>query len=74
MNVSTITKNIIEDAKKIARDYDNEVEEKKAIKLKEIDIAINNLKLKKQETLKEKFLYLLKLKLPKLILKLKERD
>ena len=28
MNVSTITKNIIEDAKKIARDYDNEVEEK----------------------------------------------
>ncbi|NMA30334.1 MAG: hypothetical protein GX941_00760 [Candidatus Methanofastidiosa archaeon] len=73
MNVSTITKNIIEDAKKIARDYDNEVEEKKAIKLKEIDIAINNLKLKKQETLKEKISLLAKTEASKTNLEIKRK-
>lgn len=73
MNVSTITKNIIEDAKKIARDYDNEVEEKKTIKLKEIDITINNLKLKKQETLKEKISLLAKTEASKTNLEIKRK-
>lgn len=73
MNVSTITKNIIEDTKKIAKDYDNEVEEKKAIKLKEIDIAINNLKLKKQGTLKEKISLLAKTEASKTNLEIKRK-
>ncbi len=73
MDISTVTKKVIYDAKKIAKDYDKEVEEKKTNKLKEMDIAINNLKLKKQEALKEKISLLAKIEASKTNLEIKRK-
>ncbi|KYC45578.1 MAG: V-type ATP synthase subunit E [Candidatus Methanofastidiosum methylothiophilum] len=54
MGKSTVADKVIEDAKKIAKDYEDQLVEKKKSKLKDIDITIDKLKIKKQESLKEK--------------------
>ncbi len=54
MGKSTVADKVIEDAKKIAKGYDQQVEEKKKSRLKEIDSTLDNLKIKKQGILTEK--------------------
>jgi len=54
MGKSTVADTVIEDARKIAKEYSEQLEEKKKIKLHDIDNAVDKLKIKKQDFLKEK--------------------
>lgn len=54
MGKSTVADTVIEDAKKIAKEYGEQLEEKKKSKLHDIDNNVDKLKIKKQYFLKEK--------------------
>ncbi|MCC7572791.1 MAG: hypothetical protein KO464_05325 [Candidatus Methanofastidiosum sp.] len=54
MGKSTVADAVIKDAKKLAEEYEEQLEEKKKVKLKDIDHAIDKLKIKKTEALKDK--------------------
>ena len=60
MGKSTVADEVIKYAKKIAKNYEKQLVEKKKIKLQDIDYAIDKLKLKKQEYLKDKISLLVK--------------
>lgn len=60
MGKSTVADEVIKDAKKLAKNYEEQLGEKKKIKLQDIDYAIDKLKLKKQEYLKDKISLLVK--------------
>lgn len=60
MGKSTVADEVIKDAKKLAKNYEKQLVEKKKIKLQDIDYAIDKLKLKKQEYLKDKISLLVK--------------
>lgn len=60
MGKSTVADEVIKDAKKLAKNYEEQLVEKKKIKLQDIDYAIDKLKLKKQEYLKDKISLLVK--------------
>jgi len=60
MGKSTVADAVIKDAKKLAKDYEEQLGEKKKIKLQDIDYALDTLKLKKQEYLKDKISLLVK--------------
>ncbi|NYT14096.1 MAG: hypothetical protein GKC01_06260, partial [Candidatus Methanofastidiosa archaeon] len=58
MVVSSVANAVIADAKKVAKNYETQLEDKRKQKLSEVNRTIDNLKLKKKENLKERITFM----------------
>jgi len=58
MVVSSVANAVVVDAKKVAENYNNQLEERRKLKLLEISQTIEKLKLKKKENLKERITHM----------------
>jgi len=73
MGKSTVADKVIEDAKKIAKEYDEQLEEKKKTKLQDIENILDKLNLKKKESLKDKLSLLSRTETSKTNLEIKRK-
>ena len=73
MGKSTVADKVIEDAKKIAKKYDEQLEEKKKTKLQDIENILDKLNLKKKESLKDKLFLLARTETSKTNLEIKRK-
>lgn len=58
MVVSSVANAVIVDAKKVAKNYETQLEDKRKIKLSEVNKTIEKLKLKKKENLKQRITFM----------------
>jgi len=73
MEKSTVADKVVEDAKKIAKEYDEQLEEKKKTKLQDIENILDKLNLKKKESLKDKLSLLSRTETSKTNLEIKRK-
>jgi len=73
MGKSTVADKVVEDAKKIAKEYDEQLEEKKKTKLQDIENILDKLNLKKKESLKDKLSLLSRTETSKTNLEIKRK-
>ncbi|NMC57951.1 MAG: hypothetical protein GYA51_00940 [Candidatus Methanofastidiosa archaeon] len=73
MSVGTVSNAVVADAKKIAKQYDTQLEEKRNTRISEINYSIDKLKLKKKEALKDKVALLAKTETSRTNLEIKRK-
>ncbi|NPV51141.1 MAG: hypothetical protein HPY60_08120 [Candidatus Methanofastidiosum sp.] len=73
MVVSSVANAVIADAKKVAKNYETQLEDKRKQKLSEVNRTIDNLKLKKKENLKERITFMAKTETSRTNLEIKRK-
>lgn len=73
MVVRTVTDAVVVDAKKVAKKYEEQLEDTRRIKIAEVNEAVEKLKFKKKENLKEKILFMAKTETSRTNLEIKRK-